>query len=61
MENREVKQVLSGGWPQWEGRNIRKGCRRVNMVEILWTHEKYYENEKMRHVEIFWGMEGGEW
>jgi hypothetical protein len=31
------------------------------MVEILWTHEKYYENEKMRHVEIFWGMEGGEW
>jgi hypothetical protein len=32
------EQVLSGGWHQWEGEDIRKGCRRVNMVEILGTH-----------------------
>jgi hypothetical protein len=24
-ENRKVKQVLSGGWHQWEGEDIRKG------------------------------------
>jgi hypothetical protein len=33
MENRKVKQVLSGGWHQWEGKDIRKGYRRMNMVE----------------------------
>jgi hypothetical protein len=22
------EQVLSGGWHQWEGEDIRKGCRR---------------------------------
>jgi hypothetical protein len=28
-----------GDWYQWEvGRNIRKGCRKVNVVEILCTH-----------------------
>jgi hypothetical protein len=26
-ENREVKQVLPGVWYQWEGEDIRKGCR----------------------------------
>jgi hypothetical protein len=25
MENRKVSQVLSGGWHQWEGEDIRKG------------------------------------
>jgi hypothetical protein len=28
MEDRKVKQVLSGGWYQWEGEDIRKGCGR---------------------------------
>jgi hypothetical protein len=30
----KVKQVLSGDWHQWEGEDIKKGCRRVNVVEI---------------------------
>jgi hypothetical protein len=36
--NRTVKQVLCRGWYQWEGKDVRKGCRRLNMVEILCTH-----------------------
>jgi hypothetical protein len=39
MENRKIKQFLSGGWYQWEGEEIRKGYRRVNMVKILCLHE----------------------
>jgi hypothetical protein len=31
---------------QWEGEDVRKGCRRVNMVEILGTH--VYVNQKMQ-------------
>jgi hypothetical protein len=37
MEDRKVKEVLSGVWYQWDEKDIRKGCRRVNMVEILHT------------------------
>jgi hypothetical protein len=33
MENRKVKQVLSGA-----GEDISKGCRRVNIVEKLCTY-----------------------
>jgi hypothetical protein len=35
-KDRKVKQVLSEGWHQWEGEDIRKGLRlrRVNMMEI---------------------------
>jgi hypothetical protein len=36
-EDRKVKQVLSGGWYTWRGKDIRKGCRRANMAEILCT------------------------
>jgi hypothetical protein len=39
VEDRNVNQVLSGGGFQWEGEDIRKGCRRVNMVEMLCTRE----------------------
>jgi hypothetical protein len=39
VEDRKVKEVLSEGWYQWDGEDIRKGCKRVNMVEILCTHE----------------------
>jgi hypothetical protein len=36
---KNVKQVLSGGWYQWGREDIRKGCRRANMVETLGTQE----------------------
>jgi hypothetical protein len=52
-ENRQAKQVLPGGWHQWEGENIRKGCRGVDMVEY---YVLMYENGKMRHVETVPGM-----
>jgi hypothetical protein len=29
---------VCGSLHQWEGEDIRKGCRRVNMVKILCTH-----------------------
>jgi hypothetical protein len=38
MEDRKVKQVLSVGWYQWEGEDIRTGCRRMNKVEIVRAH-----------------------
>jgi hypothetical protein len=41
---------VGGGWV------IKKGCRRVNVVEIL---ALMYENEKMRPAETIPGM-GGE-
>jgi hypothetical protein len=41
----EVKQVLSEGWYQWEGEDIRKGCRRVSIVEILRTHALKWNSE----------------
>jgi hypothetical protein len=34
MEGRKIKPVLAGGLYQWEGEDIRKGCRKVNVVEI---------------------------
>jgi hypothetical protein len=34
-KNRMVKQFLFRGWYHWD---IRKGCRRVNMAEILGVH-----------------------
>jgi hypothetical protein len=39
-ENRRIEQVPAwmGGWYQWEGEDIRKGYRRVNIVQILYTH-----------------------
>jgi hypothetical protein len=38
MENREAKQVLSGGWYLWEGGGRKEEGRRVNMVEMLCIH-----------------------
>jgi hypothetical protein len=37
-QNRKIKEVLSGGLVPGGGEDIRKGCRRVIMVEILSTH-----------------------
>jgi hypothetical protein len=31
QKQQKVKLVLSGGWHQWEGVDIRKGNKRVNM------------------------------
>jgi hypothetical protein len=31
-QDRKVKQVLSGGWYQWEAGGYKEGCRRVNVV-----------------------------
>jgi hypothetical protein len=35
MDNRKVKQVLSGDKYQWERGRYTERVRRVNMVEIL--------------------------
>jgi hypothetical protein len=56
MENRRAEQALSGGWQQWGGEDIRKGCGRVSMVEYYILMNK---NGKLRPVETIPGM-GGE-
>jgi hypothetical protein len=39
MENRKVKQGLSGRWYHWEGEDKGKGFKKLNLVvEILHTH-----------------------
>jgi hypothetical protein len=56
-EHRRAEQVLSGGWQQWGGEDIRKGCGRVNMVEY---YTLMNENGKLRPVETIPGLgEGG--
>jgi hypothetical protein len=45
-----------GGWYQWKGEEVGKGCGRVNIVQILCTHVCKW---KMRPVETIPGM-GGE-
>jgi hypothetical protein len=56
-ENRKVKQILSGGWHQQKGEDIRKGCRRVNMVEYYVLRN---ENGKMRPGKTIPGMGKGD-
>jgi 3-mercaptopyruvate sulfurtransferase SseA len=54
MEDRKVKQILSGGWHQWEWEGYKE---KANMVK----KEKYvfmYKNGKMRPVETISGMGG---
>jgi hypothetical protein len=51
MDNKKVKQALpGGGGPTSSGRgeDIRKGYKRVNMVEILCTHVWKWKNETGR-------------
>jgi hypothetical protein len=53
-----AKRVLSRGWYQWDGGgDIRKGCKRMNMVEIFCT---MCINGKMRPVETIPGMGEGD-
>jgi hypothetical protein len=52
MQNRSCL----GSWYQWEGEDIKKGCRKVNMEEILCT---MYVNGKMRDIETIPGI--GRW
>jgi hypothetical protein len=37
MEDRQVNQVLPGGWKECEWGRCREKCRRMNMGEILHT------------------------
>jgi hypothetical protein len=53
MESRKAKQVLSGGWHQWEREDIGKEWRKVKYYILM------FENGKMRPVEIVLGMGGG--
>jgi chitinase len=39
MENRKVKQILSGAWHQWEEGGYKEKGSEVNIVEILCAHE----------------------
>jgi hypothetical protein len=56
MENRKVKQVLSGVGTSGKGDIIRKACRGL----IWWEYYVLmYENRKMRPVETISGMGGG--
>jgi hypothetical protein len=50
MENRKVKQVLSGPGTSGKGEHTRKGCRRVNVVEY---YALVYENGKMHLLKQF--------
>jgi hypothetical protein len=45
MENRKAKQVLSGVGTTGRGEDIRKECRRVNVVEIVYTHVCKWKND----------------
>jgi hypothetical protein len=47
---------MSGGLVPVGGEDIRKGCRRLNMVEY---YILMYENGKMRPPETIPGMGGG--
>jgi hypothetical protein len=38
MEGRNINEVLLGLDTSGRGEDIRKGCRRVNVMEILCTH-----------------------
>jgi hypothetical protein len=52
----EGRMGLVWGLVLWEGKDIRKNSKRMNMVEILVL---MYENGKMRPVETIPGMEEG--
>jgi hypothetical protein len=57
FQNREQEGKTGPVWalvPMGRREDISKGCRRVNVVEILCT----YENEKMRPVKTFPGTQG---
>jgi hypothetical protein len=41
MEDRQVNQVLPGGWKECEWGRCREKCRRLNMGGILHTNIKW--------------------
>jgi hypothetical protein len=45
MKDRMVKQLLSEGWYQWEGNNIKNGRGRMNVVEVLCIHVLKWNSE----------------
>jgi hypothetical protein len=55
MENRKVKQFMSGGWYQQKGEGYKERVKEAECMKILCM----YENGKMRHIEIIPGIGGG--
>jgi hypothetical protein len=45
-------------WFQWEGEEVRKGYRRVNMVQILYTHVSKWKNDPVETISGIGGEEG---
>jgi hypothetical protein len=58
IENRKIKQILSGGWYQCKRIGCKERCRRVNAVEILCTHVRKWKNETCRNYSRNRGHEG---
>jgi hypothetical protein len=52
---RKIRSCLGFGSSR-RGEDVGKGCRRVNMVEIICTHVR---NGKLRPLETIPGIEGG--
>jgi hypothetical protein len=38
------------GWYQWKGEDVRKGCRKVNMVQILCVHVCKWKTETVKTI-----------
>jgi hypothetical protein len=55
------KSCFGGSWFRWEGEEVGKVYRRVNMVQILCTHIcTIFVNGKMIPIETIPGMGGRE-
>jgi hypothetical protein len=60
-KNREQEGRTGPVWGyQWEGEDVEKGLRRMNMVQYYNIYLHVYANGKMRPVETIPGMGGGE-
>jgi hypothetical protein len=55
--------VLSEGWYSGKGKDVRKVCGRLNMVEILCTHLCKWKNETYGKYSKNWdvGDKGESW
>jgi hypothetical protein len=60
-ENRMVEQILPWGvHASGRGEEMEKGCRRVDIVQILCTHVCKWKNETVKLFQK-WGGDEGEW
>jgi hypothetical protein len=53
MKNKKIKQFLFRDWYLCGGEYIRKGCRKVNVVEILYTQIWKWKNETWYMLKLF--------